>query len=145
MAKDRPQNKNLIPWRKGVSGNPNGRPKTRADLKKVKLMGSDDIRRLLQKLLDMPYATLKELANDPETPAMEMMIIGVIDRGLAHGDSQRLNFLFDRTIGKILEHKEEAKLKPVTYVTNITPDGRLAQEIMEEEEREQEEEDESDM
>lgn len=127
-------------FKPGQSGNPKGRPKTREDLKKVKLMSGQDVRRLLQKLLDMPRKDLVAMVKDPETPQMELMIARVIDQGLQAGNPQMLNFLFDRTIGKALEHKEEAKLKPVTYVTNISPDGRLVQEIMEEDEEEKKDE-----
>ena len=123
-------------FKPGQSGNPNGRPKTREDLKKVKLLTSDNVRRLLQRLLDMPKSELKEMVHDPNTPMMELMIARVIDQGLIAGNPQMLNFLFDRTIGRALEHKEEAKLKPVTYNTNITVDGRLVQEIIEDEENE---------
>ena len=69
------------------------------------------------------------------------MVAHVIMKGVMYGDQTKLNFLFDRTIGKTLEHKEEAKLKPVTYETNISLDGRLVQEIMEEEDAEKESED----
>jgi len=123
-------------FKPGQSGNPNGRPKTREDLKKVKLLTSDDVRRLLQKLLDMPTSELKKMVNDPTTPSMELLMARVIDQGLMGGNPQMLNFLLDRTIGRALENKEEAKLKPVTYNTNITVDGRLVQEIMDEEEAE---------
>ena len=128
--------KNITSFKPGVSGNPNGRPKTREDLKKVKLLNSDDVRRFLQKLLDMTAAQLHEMCSDEETPAMEMMIANIIRRGVVDGDTTRLNFLFDRTIGKAIDRSEEAALKPVTYTTNIDADGNLARQVLEEDDEE---------
>lgn len=116
----------------GQSGNPNGRKAIREDLKNIQLLGEDNARRLIQKLLDMPIGELRLLVADETTPALELLVAKVIERALREGDATRLNFLFDRTVGKVTE-KREVEVKPITYRTNVTPDGSLIQEIVEEE------------
>lgn len=128
----------MAKYKKGQTGNPDGRPKgqgplqTRPDLKHVKLMTPDLARRLIQKLMDMTQDELRALVSSPFTPMMELMVARVIDKALSEGDVARLNFLFDRTVGKVLE-KHELELKPVVYRTRVTGDGSLIQEVADEE------------
>ena len=127
-------------FKKGQSGNPKGRPKTREDLKKVKLMSSDNAARLIQKIMDMSPDEIRVMVEDPKTPAWELMVARIVDKAIREGDTSRLNFLFDRTIGKVVE-KKEVELKPVTYQTAVRPeDGALIQEVLDEEEISEEKE-----
>lgn len=116
----------------GQSGNPQGRPKLRGDLHKVKLMTADEAAKLIQRMMDKSCAELQELVDDPDTPAMELMVARIIEQAMREGDTARLNFLFDRTIGKVIE-KREVALQPVVYRTGIRGDGTLIQEVIDEE------------
>ncbi len=130
-------------FKPGKSGNPNGRPKIRADLKKVKLMSSEDAARLLQKIMNMNTREIQAMVEDEQTPAMEMMIARIITKAINEGDPARLNFLFDRTIGKVMERRE-IELKPIIYRTAVNADGALIQEVIEEESRNDELEEDAD-
>lgn len=118
-------------FKPGVSGNPKGRPPIRGDLAKVALMTVDDTKRLLQKLMDKTEVELLKLVENPKTPVMELMVIRIIQKAISDGDQARLNFLFDRTIGKVLD-KKEIELRPVVYRTAVRADGSLLQEVLEE-------------
>lgn len=132
MSEDKPKKPRGRPFPPGVSGNPKGRPKTRGDLAQVRLLKESEAKRMIQKQLDMTPQELKAMVEDPETPAMELMIARIIDKALNEGDTARLNFLFDRTIGKVIE-KREVEVRPVTYKTTVNPvDGTLIQEALEE-------------
>lgn len=119
-------------FKPGISGNPKGRPRIREDLKKIELMSGTDVARLLQKMLNMRTQELQGMVDDPDTPAMELVVAKIIHKAMVEGDQARLNFLFDRTIGKVIE-KKEVEVKPVIYRTNVRPDGALLQEVIEEE------------
>jgi hypothetical protein len=116
----------------GQSGNPRGRPKLRDDLRKVKVMTADEASRLIQKMMDRSLDELQQVVDDPDTPAMELMVAKVIHKALLEGDAARLGFLMDRTIGKVVE-KREVAIQPVIYRTGIRGDGTLIQEVIDEE------------
>lgn len=128
MAKPLPQHL----WKKGQSGNPRGPKKYRKDLKDIKVIGQRNAAKLIQKIMDMDRQELENMFRDPDTPMWELMVGRVIDKALQDGDTTRLNFLFDRTIGKVVE-KRELEITPVTYKTTVRGDGALIQEIIEEE------------
>jgi hypothetical protein len=119
-------------WKKGQSGNPKGRPKIRQDLKNVKVMTNTEVSALLWRLMSKTTEELRLMVEDPETPAMELMVARIIDKGLLEGDPQRLNFLLDRTIGKVID-KREVEVTPVVYKTRIEKDGTLVQDVLREE------------
>ena len=128
----RPQNKNLKPFKKGQSGNPNGRPKVRDGLQDVKLLSKTDARRLVQKIIDMTPEELMDFAIRKDVPALETMLAAVAVKAISEGDHSRINFLLDRTVGKVID-KHEHEVVNVTYRTSVAVDGSLIQEIEEEE------------
>ena len=115
----------------GQSGNPAGRKKIRDDLKEIKLLNADESKRLVQRILDMTGKQIESLVTNPDTPALEVMVARVVCKAIEEGDPGRLNFLFDRTVGKVLEkHKHE--IVPVIYQTRVRGDGSLIQEALDE-------------
>lgn len=118
-------------WKPGQSGNPKGRPSLRDDLKDYKMLTKVEASALVQKIMDMTSEQMKEMLADPETPAMEIMVARIVSEAINQGDPQRLNFLFDRTVGKVIE-KREVEITPVTYKTQVRGDGALVREVLEE-------------
>lgn len=82
----------------GKSGNPNGRSKS--------LLHRDEIENILGRLARMSRAQLKEYEDNPNTPMIEVTIAAVIRQAAASGDASRLQFLLDRTIGKVVDKAE---------------------------------------
>ena len=129
---ERPQNRHLKPFKPGQSGNPSGRNKIRDDLKDVKLLSKADVKRLIQKIIDMSPEELLELSNDKTVPALEHMMASVVINAVKQGDQARINFLLEQTIGKVAE-KHEHEMVDVTYKTEVLEDGSLLQKIHDEE------------
>jgi len=129
---DRPQNKNLKPFKPGESGNPRGRPRIRDNLKEVKLLSKTEMRRLIQKIVDMTPEELEVISKDKTVPALEMMLASVAYEAIRKGDQAKINFLLERTIGKVAE-RHEHEVTNVTYETEVKEDGTLLQKIHEEE------------
>jgi len=78
---------------RGVSGNPAGRPPTPDDVRAAREMDRDELARILHEVL---YLTKKELTarfKDPETPAMERMIIQLVRSACWGGNPYRVGFL----------------------------------------------------
>ena len=44
--------------------------------------------------------------NDPLTPALDLVFLSVLQKAIVQGDHQRLNFLMERTVGKVIEKVE---------------------------------------
>jgi len=132
MANPKGNPQNLKPFRPGVSGNKKGRPKIRDNLKEVKLMTKSDMRRLIQKIVDMTPQELIDLSTNMEVPALEMMLASVAVNAIKHGDQSKINFLLERTIGKVAD-KHEYEIVDVTYETEVQDDGTLLQSIHKEE------------
>jgi len=129
---ERPTNKNLVkPWAPGESGNPNGRPRIRDNLKEVKLMSKTEMRRLIQKIIDMTPEEMKAMVKRTDVPALEIMLASVAHQAIMRGDQSRIDFLLQRTIGKVAE-KHEHEMVDVTYKTEVRGDGTLLQAIEEE-------------
>ncbi len=98
--------KNLKRWPKGVSGNPNGRPKLPQDVVEARKLNRNEVERILTRHVRMTKTELESAQKDPNTPALENLIVGVLLEGMKSGDHVRLNFLLDRLIGKPTEHVE---------------------------------------
>jgi hypothetical protein len=62
----------------------------------------------------MTVEDLNRAVQNPELPVLDVMIIRVIIEAIRRGDSKRVEFLLNRTIGKVKEDIE---------ITN--PDGSL--------------------
>jgi len=92
---------NLTSWKKGQSGNPDGRPSQRLD--ESRKINAKVARELLNKYLDMPAAELKKIVKSGKTKGVDLMIATCILKGAYKGDSRALNFMFDRLVGKVKE------------------------------------------
>lgn len=93
-------------WEPGQSGNPRGRPRVPKELKGIKALSPNLLGKLITKYGGMDRDKLRLKAADPRTPALDLMIISIITKAIKDGDYTRLNFLLDRTIGKVKEVKE---------------------------------------
>lgn len=88
-------------FKPGQSGNPKGRPKLPEELKKAIRMNKQLFQELLVQYLTYPKAKLGELAKDPKTKSLDMIVIMVILNAIKKGDQSRLDFLMNRIIGKV--------------------------------------------
>ena len=91
-------------FKKGVSGNPSGRPAVPDDLKRATRLTQTEFLRKANQFIAMTAVELHATAKDPKTTALELLIISIIQKGVIEGDEKRLGFLLDRLIGKQIQH-----------------------------------------
>lgn len=120
-------------FKKGESGNLNGRPGLPSDLKQIKALKPSFVRNVISKISRMTEGELKAHIKNPYTTVIDLTISKIFQKSVDSGDYMRLNFLLDRSIGKVKEEMD-LNLKPiVTYVTSMTEDGRMLQDLLKEE------------
>lgn len=99
-----------------------GRPLIPDDLKNVKKVTTEQAERLITRLMEMNEVELKALCKDPATPAMHVIIGNIILKGMSGGDTQRMEFLFNRTIGRVLD---KVQISTTTPFVIKKPDGSI--------------------
>jgi hypothetical protein len=97
----------------GQSGNPGGRPKTPEHLKKIRELRPEEVKLLLAKYARMTKRELASAAQDDTTPAIELIIASIVVDAIKKSDAQKLNFILDRSIGKVVEKTEIELPEPV--------------------------------
>jgi hypothetical protein len=121
-------------WEPGQSGNPLGRRPLPAAYKKIQKLSPHYVRMVISRLARMTKDELYEFLQSSDGSSgpnmLEMMIGAIAVKAAADGDHSKLNFLLDRTIGKVVEEKR-LQIQPVTYKTSISADGSLVQEVIE--------------
>lgn len=117
-------------FQKGVSGNPNGRPKLPPEIKQIQKMSPTFVRAMINKLSRMTKDELATHLKDPKTPVLEVTLGSIYAKAIKDGDYMRLNFLLDRTIGKVKDEVDISLTPQITYKTSMTEDGRLLQEVI---------------
>jgi hypothetical protein len=86
--------------------------KTSPELKLAKKINKEFVREKLTSMLRKPMFELAEIAKDDLASGMDAWLAKIITIGVQHGDHARLNFMFDRIIGKVTEVKEIQIAKP---------------------------------
>lgn len=99
-------------FKPGRSGNPLGKPKTPPDLLKAKNLTRIELERLLNKFINMPRGDLAAYANKQDATAMELMMASIVSKAIIQGDTQRLDFLLNRLVGKVPDKVEATVTNP---------------------------------
>lgn len=99
-------------FKPGTSGNPSGRPKLPEDIANARKQNANSVARILNAFMNMSLDDLKKLMASPATPTLELMIGRVVVESIKSGDQTRLNFILDRSIGKVVDKMEVALPKP---------------------------------
>lgn len=92
-------------FQKGNSGGP-GRPKLPADLHQVNILTRTEFEARASKYMQMPIDDLIVYLKGSNVPSIDHMIGTIIIAAAKGGDQQRLDFLLNRTIGKVVEKIE---------------------------------------
>lgn len=113
---------------KGQSGNSKGRPPMPAELREVMKLSPQKLKAMIFKFLHMNRGDLKRTVENAETSLVECTIASIVTMAMAEGDYTRLDFLLNRSIGKV---KEEVNVNSnITFKTTFTPDGNLIQQVI---------------
>jgi len=118
----------LIPYVKGQSGNPNGRPRKYVTALKEQGYKLSEINDTIQVMMSMNIEELKEVWDNPKTTVLEKTIAGAMRKSIKNGSLYSLDTLLTRVYGK---PKEQANIditsdntitvKFLPYGNNITP------------------------
>jgi hypothetical protein len=83
-----------------------GRKSSRAlpvDLKDARALNATLFENTIYKYMGMPVAELEVLLKDKSITARDMVVIRILALALQNGDTARLEFLLQRTIGKVAD------------------------------------------
>lgn len=97
-------------FKKGQSGNPSGRPKIGADLTKLNHLTKQKLITILNTFINMTRDEIAERLQDPKATMLEMAVGHIIAKAAKEGDTMRLNFLFDRIVGKVTDVVEQTNV-----------------------------------
>lgn len=59
---------------------------------------------ILHKYLHCTKAELEAIGKDPNTTAIELLVVSVMAKAITNGDDKRVEFLLARLLGKVPEH-----------------------------------------
>ena len=96
----------------GNNANPNGRPKTPEDIKKIRKLTSKEVTRMGHILMSTPN-DLKDILSDENATVLSHWIAKICVMGLKQGTPRELNELLNRLIGKVSERVEVTLPAPV--------------------------------
>jgi hypothetical protein len=100
-------------WDKGVSGNPNGRPRKYVSLLKEQGYKLAEVNDCIQAIMSMDMQELKAVWDNPKSTVLEKTIAGALRKSLEKGSLYSIDTLLTRVYGK---PKETA---------HITNDGKI--------------------
>ena len=114
--KDTKETKEVKPWqfKKGQSGNPNGRPKMKdfEALKDLQGMSRVFVETKIAMALQRNIPQLTAISRSEDAQAIDVAISRIILKSCVEGDHKSLNFLFDRVVGKVIEKTDIKLPKP---------------------------------
>jgi hypothetical protein len=108
MKGKQPKNSHLekYKWKPGESGNPNGRPPLPDDVREVKKLTQSELEKVLNDCLLLTKEQLEKICNDSESTMLQLLVAGIIIKGVQNGDSARFEFLLNRLLGKMKDKIE---------------------------------------
>lgn len=112
-----PEGKRFKP---GNAGGP-GRPPMPEDIRKIKVLTKSHVEKVMNLFAGMTEEQIEVHLKRPETTMLEHMVGQITLRAVRDGDTQRLNFLLDRTIGKVKE-VTEIQLPVPTIIERLNGD-----------------------
>lgn len=107
-------------FKKGKSGNPSGRPKTPPDILEIRKMNNAEVTRMLNKFSNCTRKELEQMQSDPNTMALDLIIIKIMLEGMRSGSLSHLNFVLERMVGKTpdkIEHSGQLENNGTVHVT----------------------------
>jgi hypothetical protein len=105
---------NLIPFKKGQSGNPNGRPKSYVTGLKDAGYNMTEINMSIRNMLSMNINELKAVFENPDATILEKTVAGAMRKSLEKGSLYSIETLLSRVFGK---PKETSDVKQDTEIT----------------------------
>jgi hypothetical protein len=92
--------KDLIPFKKGESGNPNGRPRKWISELKESGYKSSEVNDCILVMLSMTIEELADVYKNPKATILEKTVANALKRSLEKGSLYSLDTLLNRAVGK---------------------------------------------
>jgi ribosomal protein L10 len=90
------------PQRASLAGKKSKRPALQ-DLKEARMLNANEFESSIYKYMNMDINSLKRVYEDMSVSARDKIVIKILVLALEKGDFMRLNFLLERTIGKVTD------------------------------------------
>src|SRR5271165_5666722 len=92
-------------WKKGQpSPNPNGRPPLNPAQKALKNLTIETYREVIELVLTGNLQALKDMAQHPDTPAIQVGVATSFMKAIKNGDYGVIERIAERIVGKIPDH-----------------------------------------
>jgi hypothetical protein len=92
--------KDLIPFKKGESGNPNGRPRKWISELKDSGYKSSEVNDCILVMLSMTIEELADVYKNPKATILEKTVANALKRSLEKGSLYSIETLLSRAVGK---------------------------------------------
>jgi general stress protein YciG len=93
----------------GRKGGLNNVPLTK-ELIDIRMFNTQLVEQTISKYLGANIETLKQAMQDPNTLAIDLVVIKILTLAIQEGDERRLNFLLERTVGRV-KHEVDLNAK----------------------------------
>ena len=113
----------LIPFVKGQSGNPNGRPRKYVTSLKAQGYRLSEINDTIQAMMSMNSEELKSVFDNPDSTILEKTIANAMNKSLIKGSLYSLETLLTRVYGKPKEQAEIDITSDNTITVKFMPYG----------------------
>lgn len=101
------------PFKKGnKAAEGKGRPQVPPELKAARKLTRPQVELVFTKYLHATPAEVDAVLASPDTPFIDRIVLAIAQRALDDGDQAALNFMLDRTIGKVKDHLEVTTSTP---------------------------------
>jgi hypothetical protein len=80
-----------------------GRPRTSMEVKHIQQLTRDNVVKTMNNLAGLNIQELEEVLKDKTKTVHELMLAKVIVEAIKRGDNQRIEWLYQRTMGKMRE------------------------------------------
>ena len=102
-------------------------------LRTPKDFDQDHVKKLIQEMIRMNKQELMDSIKNPAASCLCLAIGSIIVSAIRDADTQKLNFLLERSIGKVKENIAVEFTPTVQYITEINADGNLIQSVIKDE------------
>lgn len=126
MANPKGTLKTLRPYKKGVSGNPKGRPAVPADIKAMREFNASEFERVFNKFIFMNQDELTAATKRKDFNVLEMMVLSIMQKAVKEGDQKRMNFLLDRMVGPVVRKVDHTSDGKALFDGGVTSEEREA-------------------